>query len=501
MHIRLIFVFSFIGIKLLAQQMYLPLGRDYLITFENSLSSLNSGIHTSFKPYLQSSIPYYDSLTDYSKRYATFIDSKKRSWFWRDLLRERMINIRSGDFSMDIDPLMNIHSGKNFSDTSGGFLYTNSRAIQVQGSIGEKFSFYSDFYENQAVFLSHITTFIQKNGVAPGEGLVKPFKDKGFDYAMASGYVSYTPDKHFNFQLGHGKNFIGDGYRSLLLSDNSFNYPFLRINTIIWKIQFTNLFASFIDTRSAHALELGFQKKSASFHYLNWIVTRRIHLGLFTALIWNVTDSSESSNNVLMGTNMKIKVTNKIYGYGQFMLDDLADNKNGFQLGIRGFDLGIKNLNFQFEYNQIQPYAYTHQNPLYNYAHYNQALAHPLGANFREGLAFLQYRYKNIFVELKTIYAIYGADTSDSHWGKDIFQSDEDAENGLESSGNYITQGVKTILTYKDLRLAYLINPATNLNLIAGFSNRAQTSVLETQKSNYFYLGIATNLTNGYYDF
>ena len=40
--------------------------------------------------------------------------------------------------------------------------------------------------------------------------------------------VSYTPNKVLNIQFGHGKNFIGDGYRSLFLSDVSSPYPFLK---------------------------------------------------------------------------------------------------------------------------------------------------------------------------------------------------------------------------------------------------------------------------------
>lgn len=60
---------------------------------------------------------------------------------------------------------------------------------------------------------------------------------------MASGYVSYSSNKHFNFQVGHGKHFVGDGYRSLLLSDNALNYPYARITSTFGKLQYTNLYA------------------------------------------------------------------------------------------------------------------------------------------------------------------------------------------------------------------------------------------------------------------
>lgn len=535
MRFRLTIILLFLSIEIFAQQLYLPLGKDYLIPFDHSLNQLSENFHTSFKPYLQSKISNYDSLTDYSHRYSAFIDKRKHNWIWRDLFREKLINIRSDDFRMDINPLANVIIGKDLFDTAGGLLYNNTRGVHVEGSIGDKFSFYSDFYENQSVFLPYITNFVQQSSVVPGEGLVKQFKTNGFDYAMASGYVSYTPDKHFNFQFGHGKNFIGDGYRSLLLSDAAFNYPFLRITSSFWKIQYTNLFASFMDIREPHTYEAGFRKKLGSFHYLSWIVNKRLQIGLFEGVIWQATDSSGnrgfdinylnpiifyrpiefslgSPNNSLVGANAKVKVFDKMHLYGQLMVDDINvsefkngsgffQNKNGFQLGLKWFDLGLKNLNLQVEYNQVRPYTYAHKTRLQNYSHYNQSLAHPLGANFREALGFVQYRYKNVFIELKFSYALYGADTGSSHWGKDIFQSDFDSQNGYLSFGNSIGQGVKTILTYQDIRIAYLINPATNLNLVAGISNRGQTSIIETQKNNYFYFGITTNLTNRYYDF
>ncbi len=533
MQVRLLLFLIFFSVQLFAQQFFLPLGRDYLTSFDGSVNKLSSNFHSSFKPYLQSKISNYDSLTDYSTRYASFIDKRKYKWIWKDLFNKRFITIRSEDFSMDIDPLMNICIGKDLTDSAGGLLYNNTRGIQVQGGIGKKFSFYSNFYENQSAFLPYITNFVNQSQVVPGEGWVKPFKETGFDYAIASGYVSYTPNKYFNFQFGHGKNFVGDGYRSLLLSDNAFNYPFLKITSTFWHFQYTNLYASFMDLREPHSYEEGFKKKLASFNYLSWIVNKRIHVGLFEGIIWQASDSTgaggfnvnyfnpiilfrpiqyslSSSNNALIGLNAKVKILDNMHVYGQLVLDDIninslkngyLQNKNGFQVGMRWFNLVLKTLNLQLEYNQVRPYTYAQESSVQNYSHYNQSLTHPLGANFREGLVFVQYRYKNIFVELKTSYAVYGADTNNSNWGKDIFLSDNTAQNGFLSYGNSIAQGVKTVLSYKDIRVAYLINPVTNLNLIAGFSYRTQVSSIETQKSNYVYFGIATNLTNRYHDF
>ena len=71
-------------------------------------------------------------------------------------------------------------------------------------------------------------------------------------------------------QFGHGKHFIGDGYRSLFLSDNSFNYPFLRIETKLGKLQYTNLYAElqdiqYFENNSIDNIDqMGFAKKYMS---------------------------------------------------------------------------------------------------------------------------------------------------------------------------------------------------------------------------------------------
>ena len=96
-----------------------------------------------------------------------------------------------------------------------------------------------------------------------------------------------------------------------------------------------------------------------------------------------------------MGATLNIEFRNVIF-YSQFILDDFNisrkkdsdenyqsgffQNKYGYQMGLKG---NLKDINFLIEYNQVQPYTYGHRTILQNYSHMNQALAHPLGANFK----------------------------------------------------------------------------------------------------------------------
>ena len=474
---------------------------------------------------------------------------KSKSLLLRKLKKESLfiVNDSADKFHLTLDPLFNFQFGKDLADKTGEKLYTNTRGFLVRGSIGSKFAFESSFYENQATYAKYIDNYITGTNdlfpqqgnyiydVIPGQGRAKAFKKNGYDYAMASGYVSYSPVKTVNIQVGNGKHFVGDGYRSLLLSDNAFNYPYARITTTYKNIQYTNLYTSFMNltdggvTTPAH-IERLFQKKVGSFQFLSVNLFKRLQLGLFQGMIWEAADSTNrqhtnfntfdpvigvnalnygmhNKNNVLLGATMKLKITNSISLYGQYMLDDVASkntirNKYGYQIGFKYFDLfTIKNLHLQFEYNSVRPYAYAAENPEQSYTHYNQALAHPLGANFNEMVGFINYRLKDFFIEIKANYAIKGADSSSFNYGGNIFKTDNTFPLQQDVNSVSMVQGVKTTIMYQDIHIGYLVNPSTNFNIVIGVSNRIEKTATSTNNTQFVYFGVRTSLTNFYYDF
>ncbi|MFH1005573.1 MAG: hypothetical protein V1781_08830 [Bacteroidota bacterium] len=507
----------------------------------NKLDSINK--HTNIKPYIESKSltvaqVYEFGGLNWEKNICTKWDGKKIPFLWRKLHYENLIIIKdtTKKFYLTIDPLFNFEYGKILQDTSEKKLFKNTRGVLLRGNIGTKFSFESSFYENQTTFVDYINKFNDTFLVVPGQGRWKKFKKNGYDYAMASGYVSYSPSRYFNFQLGHGKYFIGDGYRSLLLSDNTFNYPFLRITSSYGKFQYTNLYTVFMNladdrVKIPYGTERLFQKKAGNFIFLSWNVHKHIQLGFYQGLIWTATDTMNKMhlrpnyfnpliymssveqglrglNNILIGSTLKLKITNSISLYGQYMIDDFSTivnsihNKTGFQCGAKYFDIfKIKHLYLQVEYNYVRPYSYAHEKAEQNYSHYNQPLAHPLGANFKETITFLNYRIGNFFAEIKFNYAIIGDDSIGKNFGNNIFNSDNTAYYGANSTKNKMGQGVKTILTYKEFHIGYLVNPATNLNIVIGASLRNKKIDSFENKSNFVYFGIRTSLNNFYYDF
>jgi hypothetical protein len=375
--------------------------------------------------------------------------------------------------------------------------------------------------------------------VVPGQGKVRSFKGNAFDFANATGYVSYTPNNYFNFQLGHDKNFIGEGYRSMLLSDNGYYYPFFKINTSVWKIRYVNLYTQFQDAKTDIDTLIGFTRKWGSFHYLSFEAFEWLQIGLFEGIIWPNNDSTKtrgfdpnylnpiiffrpiefglgSPDNAVMGLNLKVKPFDRLVLYGQFMLDDLDiaaardgegyyRNKFGVQAGAKYFmhtpDYKHAGM-IQAELNQANPYTYAHKEPVQNYAHYNQPLTHPLGANFREVMFLADYRFNyRYYLSAKIQAATTGLDTSaTSNVGSNIFLSDFTIPVFPDSYGNTIGQGLKTNITSIDLRAGYLINPKINLNLEGQIFVRNYENNMQSLSTLQFMIALKTDLFNAYYD-
>ncbi|WP_123864671.1 hypothetical protein [Chitinophaga barathri] len=423
-------------------------------------------------------------------------------------------------------------------------LWLNTRGARVQANIGKKFYFESSFFENQGMFPVYLDSFVARKRVIPGQGEVKfdpgEVPGESYDYNYVTAFLSYTPNHYLNFTLGYGTNSYGDGYRSLILSDVAFSYPYLKITANLGQFQYTSMWSQFMDlaTKSfGQAYEgIGYDKKWGVFHFLDWNATKKLTIGLFDAVIWPDADTSGrkrgfdwsymnpviflrpaeystgSSDNALLGMNIKYKIFSKTTVYGQIVFDELKikellssdgwwGNKWSAQFGFRSFDLfKIPKLDLQGEFNAVRPYTYSYSNTRTNYAHYNQSLAHPMGANFKEILAIASYTYKRWYIRAQLNYANYGLDdpATDISYGQDIFK------NYIKRPGDYdirFGQGVKTDFLYGQGSIAFILNPKYNLRLEASAAARREKNSLETNQEFIFSLGLRSTFRQFYYDF
>ena len=490
-NIFLFLILILVPVLLQAQVTYQPYTYQFYQKLNQVQYSWETSQHTAVKSGIIDSVmyPVYDSLMNRGVR-------ERSTWAGRKLWNEHLIDIKGEDYTFYGDFIPDFQIGRDFGE-GGKNTWLNTRGFQLGGVIKDKFFFYTSAYENQGVFPDYVNDFILETQVVPGQMYGKLGTDQQ-DWAYASAVVGYAPRKNLNFSLAYDKNFIGDGYRSMLLSDISSNSTFLKFNGIFGDVQITSIVSYMLnpgevvnegESRSRS------QRKWGAFQYADWNVNNRFSIGLFHSVVWAGRNNAGSSKMMQVGLNTKYKAFKKASVYGQLLMS----NKLAGQVGIRGFDaLSVKNLNFLAEYNFAKPYSYADSNPLTNYSNYSQPLAHPLGANFREFVGIANYSYQKFDFSLQGNYGFYGLDAaSGDNYGKDLFKTYD--KNRVY--GDVIGQGLKTKMVYADAKVAYVVNPKYNLRIEAGAVMRRESNAEWTNTSKLITLGLRASFRNLYYDF
>lgn len=524
----------FLATQIQAQSQYQPYSYQFYQKLNREVYNTDTRFHSSLKPFFID-----DSLLfEHGKQLLSIgIDSTRHSWVSRKIFNEHLIDIQKAEYTFYADFLPDFQIGKDFSGKQN--LWLNTRGYQVGGTIGNKFSFYTSGFENQGRFAKYYTDYARTNNVVPGQSYNRDYGSNAgkmsLDWSYVTALISYTPSKYLNVTAGYDKNFIGDGYRSMLLSDVSSPYPFLKLTGNLGNVQYMALWASLQDpTVPKLSYEAGNRKKGGVFHYLDWNVNNRLSLGFFDSIIWGQTDdlgnergfdwgyanpiiflrpveaSSGSPDNSMIGLTAKYKFAKEIVAYGQFSLDEFEAsnffssngsprNKYGWQLGIRGADIfKIENLNYLLEYNTAKPYTYTGRTQIVNYTGYAEPLAHRLGANFRELLGIVNYSWKRFDFTGQLQYAKYGLSLNGQDYGLDLSIPYSEA---IKQTGNFTSQGLRTDLYYAEGRVAYIINPKYNLRLEVGGIYRSERNALNTNNTGLITFGLRSSFRNLYTDF
>ncbi|MEN0003600.1 MAG: capsule assembly Wzi family protein [Bacteroidota bacterium] len=501
--------------------------------YENeSLHRDSAYLHSAIRPWHRTSVERFSRRADLLQDSIT-TTNKFWNWAGRKLWQENLVKLEGKNYTLTFDPVLVVAAGQDQA-SEGDYTFQNSRGFRLELALGEKLTAYSTFVETQARLPQHLEAFTAQNRVVPGFWRTKNEPNNVFDFAYVAGEVGYTPNEIFHFRLGHGKQFIGEGYRSMLISDNAVNYPFFRIETQFGPIKYINTWAIMNDIRSSVMVGDIFAKKYLSMHYLSINFSKRFNLGFFEGNMWGdelnefgfdfnflnpviffrpveFAQGSDGGNSII-GINTSYLFDGGIQVYGQLVIDDFKfeDFQNwsegswlnlyAWQLGVKyGDALGVKNLFLRLEYNAARPYMYSHRKILTNWAHYNQALAHPWGGNFEEFLAQAQYRYGRWYFEGAIHIGRLGRDIGNENYGGDIYQSYEDR---VADTDVFIVHGAASELTYWRAEVSYIFNPISNLRLLAGYRSREET-VIENglPDSRAWYVGVGTNLYRGYDDF
>jgi len=455
--------------------------------------------------------------------------SKKPIWKSFYETPANLYEVNKENFFLAINPVIQYTVSKE--NENDQHLFLNTRCITLRGRIADKVGFAASITDNQERDPLYVQQFIIERKAVPGGGFYKDFKDPGgVDYFDARGYITTHVAKIIDIAFGYDKNFIGNGHRSLFLSDFSSNMLFLKLNTRIWKFNYQNLFMELTSGNRLGADNL-FPKKYAAMHHLDVSVTKWLNIGLFEGVVFgrkdyfefgylnpvifyrSIEQQSGSFDNSVAGFDIKANVAKKFQIYGQFLLDEFSrvesrkgngwwGNKFGIQAGAKYIDaFKIKNLDLQVETNRVRPFTYSHRDSVANYTHYNQPLAHPLGANFQEFLGIARYQpAPRWLLHAKAIYFKQGKDTGTTSFGGNIFLPNIPPFRKMDY-GFDVGSGVTTKTALASMLVSYELRP--NLFIEAFSLYRRQSANLNSFKKNttLFSLGVRWNVERREFDF
>ena len=440
--------------------------------------------------------------------------------------KANFLEYNTQDFFIAVNPVLQIQQA-----IEPGFdqsIFLNSRGIEARGMIARKIGFSTFLTDNQERGPQFFQQQVNKFRAVPGVGFYKPFKSTGVDYFDARGYVTVNTAKFVDIQFGYDKNVIGNGYRSLFLSDWGNSYLFLKLNTRVWKFNYQNLFMELMP-QFKKAGDTLLDRKYAAIHHLSMNVTKWLNLGVFEGIVFgrknrfdfqylnpiifyrHIEGTVGSPDNAIAGFDFKANVAHRVQLYGQLLLDEfiLADikdrptswtNKWGIQAGLKYMDaFGINNLDVQVETNRVRPFTYSHGDTIANYSHYNQPLAHPLGANFQEFVGLVHYQpAPKWFINLKAIYYYQGLDSAGQNFGSNIFSS---YATRTKDVGFTIGGGNKATCFNGIFQVSYEWKPNLYLEASAQYRNYKINNVPGESNTTLVTAGIRLNVFRRDYDF
>jgi hypothetical protein len=220
----------------------------------------------------------------------------------------------------------------------------------------------------------------------------------------------------------------------------------------------------------------------------------------------------------VVGIDLKANVAHKFQFYSQLLFDEFLlseikankgwwGNKWAIQAGAKYIDaFNVPNLDLQVETNRVRPFTYSHGDSVANYTHYNQPLAHPVGANFQEWIGIARYQpAPKWMIQAKAIYYNQGKDTSivgvGENFGSNIFLPNSPPYRKNEY-GYTLGSGNATKVAITSFLLSY--EWKQNLFLEANAMYRKQTAAkanISSGNTFIFSAGLRWNMHRRVFDF
>lgn len=504
-----------------AQQNSLPMHTFYKDKFLENTP--NQSLETFF-PATENQLNLHRIIRDSSIQYYDISE-------W--LFKKHWVNFSNAQGSISISPMVDFTLGKETTDSSGQRLFRNTRGVYVEGELLKRIGFNFFFAENQARFMNYESDYFRnrgekyvgsvnystQNAVIPGGSRTKPFKGNAFDYAYSMGSIHFQATKQVDIEFGNTPQFIGVGYRSLMLSDNGLGALFFRTKWKIsdrWSYQMmfrknNNLYRKPLTQQ----VESAYESKLFGMTYLTFKPIPNVSISLFSAgnqlrgdslvkhglalqliapipLIQNdLLFGNSALFNGISGINLDFALKQTRF-YGQLVVDKIGQKHViAGQLGAHFFKIAsVKNLHAQVEVNVIPKDFYADKNPKLSYSHFNLPLAHIKGNNVGEIIFRADYEVKRVFLAVKSVYyAGLSGNDSIPMTSNSIF----------EMQFNVPNQTATTFI--QEFELGYRINRKYNATFSIGWKGRFYQSPLQNVEQQMVFIGLKTGIFNQYLDF
>lgn len=431
-------------------------------------------------------------------------------------------------------------AGNNESDLG----YSTYFGGRLEGAVGKKWRASVDYLRGFDRPLPYRRTIADSIFSVPSIG--KSFQGSTLGYQQFGFEIGWHPTQEIELFVGRGKQFIGEGYRSLFLSDYAPNYNYAKVLVDVWKLKYMALYTSMVQpTQYPNAYGEEVRKYSAS-HYVSLNITDWWTVGGFDVVLWNQEDSAQkrnfdmqylnpiiffrpleygmgSADNSLLGFTSSMRPAIGWTLYAQVFLDDFVmrevfapffarndpsirtgwfGNKQAYQLGVKAHDpFGWNGATWIAEINVVRPYTFSHVDETQTYTHAAHPLAHPLGANFVEWALIGMYSVgEKLDLGMKTTLSRKGYTNHLRNMGEDPVQNNAAFVESGPTHGHFIGQGRRVDVANIRFEANYDLIPRWSLQIQAAVHHRMSRTSTDTEHFSFVSLGLSTALWNNFYN-
>jgi len=200
--ISLFLLATLVSATSIAQNGNLSLNNEVMYRFDKAVGKVSINFHANVRPLLESEVNRFVDVDSVMDGMAIVVGKKELS----DSNGKFGHKAIEGNF--EASPLLYGVAGFESADTISRSRSTSALGVAIHGNIGQKWHLNVNYITANRSLPQYLIDIFDTLSVVPGEGYAYGSK-AGYHNKNLWGYLSFTPNEIFNFQVGQGKNFWG----------------------------------------------------------------------------------------------------------------------------------------------------------------------------------------------------------------------------------------------------------------------------------------------------